>query len=68
MGKEMSEEVKENGIIIFAITVMISLLSAAFYVFAEEQKAVYAEEIKCEDAGWTWLSTEEKCLMTKVVK
>ena len=59
---------EEYGALIFATVVFIAILSSAFYVLSEEHKALHAAEKKCEDAGWTWFVSEEKCIMVKEVK
>ena len=61
----MSE--KYSGLI-FAAVVMLAVLSSAFIVMAEENNARIAVVKKCEDAGWTWFATENKCIMVKEVK
>ena len=61
-------ELEEYAGFIFVVVVFIAILSSAFYVFAEEKKALQIAEKKCEDAGWTWFAVEEKCIMVKEAK
>ena len=61
-------ELEEYDGFIFVVVVLIAVISSAFYVFAEEQKALRVAEQNCENAGWTWFAVEEKCIMVKEVK
>ena len=53
---------------IFVAVVMLAIISSTCIVLSEENETRIAIMKKCEDAGWTWLNEEEKCIMVKEVK
>lgn len=59
---------EKYGGIIFVSVMLVAIASAILVVVVEENKTRVAAVKKCEDAGWTWLSNEAKCIMVKEVK
>lgn len=60
--------IEKYSALIFAMVVFIAILSSVLMVATAENNARIAVMKKCEEAGWTWITTENKCIMVKEVK